>query len=240
MSIYESLLNAVRGSNPAFALQHAKESEQTYLKRILNEIADIPDDAFEAMPENAQLWFNFAVNKELNVQKPITPPEGMEPPPPEAPPKIQRARPIMNGSGDAQEAQPAAPAVAAPPVQSPPQRSVIEQAPVPPMPPEPPPVAAAPPAAAEPPVAAEPSRKRQARGESKFERGKERKERKRKAFSVRSVRKMVVENPELSVDDLWDACERAGQDYTRSTIVLARGQALELINIVKETGHWRD
>jgi len=240
MTTYETLLSTVRRHNPAFAVQHAKENEQAFLRRFLTEIASVPDDMFESMPENVQIWFNHAVTEELNAQRPVTAPEGMQPPAPEAPPKIQRARPIINGSGDpaqaaAQEAQAAPAPQPQAPAQPEPTQPVPHPEPTQPAPHEPTPAPSAAPQAA--PAQEVPRKRRAAREEPA---PKLRKQRVRKAFSMRSVRKMVVENPNLTIDDLWDACERAGEDYTRSTIVLARGQALEMMDIVKETGHWRD
>jgi hypothetical protein len=61
----------------------------------------------------------------------------------------------------------------------------------------------------------------------------------RKEFTVRSVRKIVIQNPAITVQELMEAAEKAGNPLARSTVSLARSQVL-LIAAAREAGHWVD
>jgi hypothetical protein len=62
----------------------------------------------------------------------------------------------------------------------------------------------------------------------------------RKEFSVRTIRKLVIQNPSITVDELMEAAQKAGNPLKRATVRLARIQALDAIAVMKETGHWQD
>jgi hypothetical protein len=51
---------------------------------------------------------------------------------------------------------------------------------------------------------------------------------------------MVLGNPAITVDELLVVARRHGQCYKRSSVIMARQQALEMINATKELGHWKD
>ena len=210
MSTYESLLEGVRDANPKFALRHSKEPEQTFLKRMLNDLADLSDDQFDALPQEAQDWFNHAVNEELNKHKEVTPPDGFADAEPADKGVRRRTRPVPNGGDepkmtDAEETEAVANADAEKPARKRAARKSDNE-------PE------------------EVSRKAPfggARGGA------------RKEFSVRTIRKLVVEDPNITVDDLMAKATAAGEMYSRNTVNLARNQTLEMIEVAKQSGHWR-
>jgi hypothetical protein len=61
-----------------------------------------------------------------------------------------------------------------------------------------------------------------------------------KDFSVRTIRKLVISNPAITVNELMVAAKEAGNPLKRSTVRLARNQALDFIANAKESGHWVD
>ena len=63
---------------------------------------------------------------------------------------------------------------------------------------------------------------------------------KRKEFSIRTIRKMVIHNPAITVQELMIAARQAGNPLKRSSVSLARRQALEMIQSARESGHWVD
>jgi hypothetical protein len=62
----------------------------------------------------------------------------------------------------------------------------------------------------------------------------------RKAFSVRTIRKLVINKPSITVDELMEAAKEAGNPLKRSTVRLVRMQAIDAIKDMKEAGHWKD
>ena len=209
MSTYESLLEAVRDNNAKFALRHTKEPEQQFLKRMLNDLADLSDEQFDAMPQDAQDWFNHAVNEELNKHKEVTPPDGFADGPSADAGTRRTTRPKINGDEskmtDAEKTEAVADADEKPRRK----RAARNGSPSP---------------------TAETARKQPfggARGGS------------RKEFSVRTLRKLVIEDPDITVDDLMAKATEAGEAYSRTTVSLARNQTLEMIETAKQAGHWR-
>lgn len=216
MSTYEALLKTVTDNNSKFAARHTKEPEQQYLKRMLNELADLSDEQFDELPQDAQDWFNHAVNEELNKHKEVTPPNGFaDAVPADAGPR-RRSRPVVTNSGENEPAMTDA--------------DETEQ------------IAAADAKAAKTP------RKRAATGNGEGEpnsgpkraapfggaRGGSRKE-----FSVRTIRKLVIQDPSITVDTLMERATEAGETYSRNTVNLARNQTLEMIEVAKQSGHWQ-
>jgi len=211
MSTYENLLQAVRKNNDKFALRHTKEPEQQFLKRMLNDLADLTDEQFDEMPQDAQDWFNHAVNEELNKHKEVTPPDGFAEGPSHDTGTRRAMRPKINGGEDTKMSDAADNAE---------------------------------------PAAEKPARKRAARnsGDRSVETsvGNDRKPPfggarggSRKEFSVRTLRKLVIENPDVSVDELMAKATDAGEVYSRTTVTLARNQALEMVEMAKQSGHWQ-
>lgn len=249
MSVYDALFNAVTENKPDFAKPHTKEPEQQFLKRMLDHIADLSDAQFEALPEDAQNWFNFAVSEELNKRKEVTPPEGFAEAKmaDEGPKKI--SRPVILNREQLQAQQPPQP-------EPEPEREPVSPQPTPQPTPQPELVAAAPqPTAAAPQWAQqpqngqEPPRKRRGRPPKNatpqtVARPEPRRpfagsHGARKEFSVRTLRQLVIENPTITTDMLMAKANESGEVFARTTVNAARNQTLEMIDVAKQMGHWR-
>jgi hypothetical protein len=220
MSTYEALLQAVRDNNPKFALRHTKEPEQQFLKRMLNDLADLTDEQFDAMPQEAQDWFNHAVNEELNKHKEVTPPDGFADGPSHDTGVRRTRSKIQSNEGEK------------PVMAETEQTAQTEQA-----------------TTTDQVTAEKPTRKRAARVSSNGEVSDEFQRKapfggvrggSRKEFSVRTLRALVIKDPDITVDDLVAKAHDAGEVYSRTTVNLARNQTLEMIRIAKEAGRWQE
>lgn len=89
-----------------------------------------------------------------------------------------------------------------------------------------------------------PRRGRKAAADKPAKEPRETKERKtrqpKEGFTMREMRRMIISNPDVGVKDLIAKAEQEGVQFSRSSIVLAHQTTKTMINLVKETGHWRD
>jgi hypothetical protein len=58
--------------------------------------------------------------------------------------------------------------------------------------------------------------------------------------TIRTIRKMIIENPTLSLNDLDEMTKSLGKEYSRKTLDLVRKSTLTMIAVAKETGHWKE
>ena len=77
MNIHAEVLKNVKIMNPKFKVQTAKEEDQAYLVRVLEALAGGTKEQFEAMPKEAQNWFDTACEA-ANEGKSMPLPEGFE------------------------------------------------------------------------------------------------------------------------------------------------------------------
>jgi hypothetical protein len=55
-------------------------------------------------------------------------------------------------------------------------------------------------------------------------------------FTTRSLRKLVIQNPNISLDEMAAEAKKAGTEFARSTLTVVRQSALITCSIVKECG----
>ena len=95
ITTYQALL-AVAGRLPVL---EENETTEDYLKRLILAVSGVPVPTFEAMPEDAQDYFNLACDA-LSAGTPMPLPDGFDREailyPPDPPPPVRIARP--NGS----------------------------------------------------------------------------------------------------------------------------------------------
>lgn len=60
LTVYDHLLDAAKAVKADFAPKHAKEQVQDFYKRMVLVLADMSDEIWASLPEEAQLWFNAA------------------------------------------------------------------------------------------------------------------------------------------------------------------------------------
>lgn len=76
-TVYDELLELAVATNKKFAEQGSKEKEQDYFHRLLSTVSDSDEEAFEAMSEEAQAWYNDnAEELEANEKYKLTAPDG--------------------------------------------------------------------------------------------------------------------------------------------------------------------
>lgn len=257
-TVMEELLEAIKRSNPAFALRSREEGEQPYLKRMVKALHDMSDSDFDKLSDDAADWHHTAVRL-LNTSKPVTTPDGFEQvmqqqaaerESKEASGKGRRSRADREAPAEAQAAQSAAEprrrrrAAAATPADEAAVATETEAA-----------EAAEDPAAAE--AAAPESAAQHANGangastarKSRRQRRKEeaaigqpttkQARRRKEGFTLQRLRKRVIEDPTLTVDKLMAEATQAGAKYSPASIQLIRTSTLNMIEMAKETGHWR-
>jgi hypothetical protein len=81
------------------------------------------------------------------------------------------------------------------------------------------------------------------RGNGKVKEKKEPSERKSRVspgFTLRTIRRMVVKNPDITVAELQKAAADEGIQYTTGSLQMAVQSTKIVVGIVKETGHWVD
>lgn len=74
-TVYAALLEAVRTRQPKFKTQYPKETDQAYITRILAVVAEVDQEAFDAMGTDAQVWFDDAAAA-VNAKKDAFLPDG--------------------------------------------------------------------------------------------------------------------------------------------------------------------
>lgn len=83
-NVHQALLEAAQAHIPPgkkkFAPRAKSEALPAYLTRLVERIAEVPQEMFDAMPEPAQAWFNKSA-EDLNERRDLTAPEGIDPDP---------------------------------------------------------------------------------------------------------------------------------------------------------------
>ena len=69
-SIFEELFSAVKQQDKNFALRTSEESEEDFLRRVLNSAQTIPESDWKKLSQTAQRWFNMAAEA-INNNQPI-------------------------------------------------------------------------------------------------------------------------------------------------------------------------
>jgi hypothetical protein len=115
LDIYTPLVEAVKAADPSFTDQAADESDQAYIKRLLEGSAKVDNDTFNELGEETEDWYNAAaeqMEKEIDMDEP----EGFENRVqlPAAPAAKAGRRQLGNGAAKAAPAAAAPAAEAAP------------------------------------------------------------------------------------------------------------------------------
>ncbi|MBO0736425.1 MAG: hypothetical protein J2P48_07635 [Alphaproteobacteria bacterium] len=106
-TIYDHLLGLVN-KRSKFAPLTEKETDRSYLSRLTHAVSGSTKDDFDAMPEEAQEWFDLAAEA-LNEERPEVPvPDGYDRemilhPPPPAKPKIGRPKAAAKERAETEE-----------------------------------------------------------------------------------------------------------------------------------------
>jgi len=261
-TVYDNLLATFRQGDPAFVPQAGAETAQDFLKRIIGiSFAALSDELYlGALTEEARAWLETAT-LQFNSLAPIDPPPGFtdaySPPRArpqvrpvavaEAPPPAPRPRPVLaTPPGPEPEPPPPAPAVTAhphaggngagpeatgdvdeppaPAVTRTPEKASRRQAPA-----AKPAKAArqAAPAPQPPPTikpGTPPQRARLPEAARRFKSG----------FTVRSIRRMVIKNPNVTLPELEAEARRNGADLKRSTVLQQWMTTRNILGIMHE------
>jgi hypothetical protein len=164
---------------------HRDDTVQSYLEKLVQAVADIPETDFDdEIGDAGHTWTNESIAN-MNENKELSIPEGFVAPP-------ARRKRIKAANGEAAEAKEAKPKR---------ERKVREK------------------------KEREP---REARGHVM---------RKPKGgFTTRSLRRLVIENPNISLDEMDKQARAAGAEFARSTLTVVRQSALITCSIVRECG----
>jgi len=73
MTVCDELVNAIRQHKPNFRLQRETETDPEFVERVLQAVADIPDDIYNTLSQPALDWFADAANIANNGGEPPAP-----------------------------------------------------------------------------------------------------------------------------------------------------------------------
>ena len=236
LTVFDGLIDTAREHLPSFAEQGQREKAADFLRRLVSVLGEIPDETYDCLTDAERAWLDPAVLA-FNAQEDIAFPDGFV----DAFVPVKAARPTL-------VAPPAALARTRPVLARPEPPGVLVHEPTgdvddaPPEPAQPIRRVAAVPATA--PAAAPPAAPRRGRppgsrngttARAPAEHVSRGPRSVKEGFTVRTVRRMIIENPDITVDELEKAAQAAGGDpLKRSTLVQQQMTTKNVIAIYEE------
>lgn len=239
MTVYEALMGALAHDETDCPAQTAKETEQDYLTRLLNLVANVSDDAWNTLDESMQEWFNTAI-KRMNAEEKIPSCPGYVAPAK----KGAKAAPVVEEEPEEEAPAPRARVKAKAAPEPEPEEELEEEAPAPVAKKK---IAAVPAKAAPVPV------KGKAKAAPVEEEEVEEKPAK-KAFGGKQaapftakpdgvtyqIRLAIAKNPDIEAAALKTQISKKFPDVKSATITTLLGDVKATIRAVKAAGHWND